>query len=100
MRRDFVVPFAMKSLSQELNLRHLRVWNLYAGGVGSVVDLGMDVQPFLGLRSSNEVDVHLQAGERLPSHVLADKREQTVFDLVPLALTGWKVAARDDVPRL
>jgi hypothetical protein len=31
---------------------------------------------------------------RLPSPVLADKREQAVFDLVPLARTGWKVTDR------
>ena len=99
-RQDLVVPFAVKSLSLEFDLRHLRVWNLYAGGVALTVDLGMDFQPFLCRCSADEIDDHFETGEGLPSPVLTDEREQTVFDFVPLARTGRTVADRNGQSRL
>ena len=90
----------MKSLSLEFDLRHLRVWNFDASGVALAVDLGMDLQSFLRRRSGNEVDDHLQTGERLPPPVLTDEREQTVFDFVPLARTRRKVTDRNGQSRL
>src|SRR5271167_2079430 len=99
-RHDLIVPFAVKSLSPEFDLRHLRLWDPHTSGVVSAVDLGMDLQPFLSRGSGKEVDDHLQAGERLPSPVLTDEGEQAVFDLVPLARTGRKVTDRDGQPGL
>ena len=94
-RQDLIVPFAVKHLSPELDLRHFRVWDLYASGVVSIVDLGMNFQPLLRRRCGNEVDNHFQAGERLTSPVFTDEGEEAVFDLVPLARTGRKVTDRD-----
>src|ERR1035437_5897143 len=95
-----MVPFAVKSLALEFDLRHLRVWNFYAGGVTLAVDLGVDLHPFLCRRSGNEVDDHFQTGERLSPPVLTDEGEQAVFDLVPLARAGRKVTDRDHQSRL
>src|ERR1700730_2843380 len=98
--QNLIVPFAMKLVAPEVDLCHLLVGNLDPGRIGPVVNLGVDLQPFSCGRSGNQTHDHLQTGERLPAPVLADEREQAVFDLVPFARARRKVAHRDGEPGL
>ncbi len=90
----------MEVVALKVELFHLNVWDLDSRGIGPVVNLGVDLQPFVCRGSGNQADDYLQTGERLPSPVLADEGEQAMFNLVPFAGSGRKVAHRDGEPRL
>src|SRR5215470_17627441 len=57
--------------------------------------LGVHAQALLGGRGADEFDDNLVAGERTPTPVHSDVREETMFDLVPLARARWQVTDRD-----
>jgi hypothetical protein len=53
------------------------------------------LQSGFGRGRGNEIDNHFMAHQGLTAPVLRDEREQSVFDLVPLAGTGREVANGD-----
>lgn len=74
---------------------HLLLRDLDAAGVGVGVGLGVHGQAGASGRGSDEVHDYFVAGQRAPSPVHRDVREQPVFDLVPFAGAGWEVADGD-----
>src|SRR5216684_1893615 len=85
----------MELFSPKLEFRHLLVGNPEALRIDIGVDLAFHGQAGRRGGCGGEVDNDLVADEWLATPVLADKREQTVFDLVPLAGAGWEVTDRD-----
>jgi hypothetical protein len=85
----------MKLFSPKLELRDLLIGNLEAPLVDIGVDLAFHGQACSRCGGSDEVDDDLMADEWLATPVLADEREKTVFDLVPLARTRREVTDRD-----
>src|SRR5260370_2780541 len=94
MWEDLAVPFTMKRIAVEVDLSHLVVGDFDPWRVGPVINLRMNLQSFSGGCCCDQADDHFQAGQGLPSPVLADEGEQSMFDLVPLAFTRRKVADR------
>ena len=90
----------MEGIAPETNLRYLLVGYFDSRRVDTVINLGMDLQPFLGRGSRNQAHDHLQTGERLAAPVFADEGKQAMLDFVPFAGSGWKVAGGDSEPGL
>ena len=88
----------MKLFSPKLEFRHLLIGNLEAPLVDIGVQLASHGQAGCRCGCGDEVDDDLMADEWFATPVLADEREQTVFDLVPFAGAGWKVTDRDFQP--
>ena len=88
----------MELFSPKLEFRHLLVGNSEALRIDIVVDLAFHGQAVRRGGRGDEVDNDLVADEWLATPVLADKGEQTVFYLVPLAGTWREVADRDFNP--
>ena len=74
--------------------------DLHGLWVGALVDLRLD--PKTGARGcvGNQLDDHLEAGERTTTPVHTDVGPHPVLDLVPLARTRWKVTNDDVQARL
>ena len=65
--------------------------------VGSVVELGVDLQSGAGRRGGDQVDDDLVTDQRLAAPVGRDEAEQAMLDLVPLA-RAWREMADGDLP--
>ena len=73
----------------------LLVGDLDAFGVDPWIKLGFDRESAFRPGVGDQVQKDFVADQRLPSPVHADKRKQAMFDLVPLAGSGRKMANRD-----
>ena len=62
--------------------------------VSSFVHPSFDSQPCFCLRRCDEIYDDLVRQQRLATPIHADKREQAMLDLVPLAGSRWEVANR------
>ncbi len=82
----------MEVIALEMDCRHFSIGDLDTGGIAPVVNLGMNLQSFARRSSGDQTDDHLQAGKWLSAPILADKGEQSVFDLVPFAGSRREVA--------
>ena len=71
---------------------HLSICDLYSCRIGVRVEIALHGQACPGGRAGDEVDDDFMADQRPASPVLADKREQPVFDLVPFTRARRKVA--------
>src|SRR5215471_20689541 len=98
--KDSIIPLSVEGVFLEMNLLHGLLRDLEPYRVRVLIQLAHDLQARLGRRGRNEVDHHLVAHQRLPAPILADKGEETMFDLVPLARPRGEVAHRDRHPRL
>jgi hypothetical protein len=85
----------MKTVSPELEFGHLLIGDLDSGGIAVRIELAFHYQTRLCCGRSDEVDDDFMTDQRLASPVLADEREQTVFDFVPFAGTRWEVTDRN-----
>ena len=94
-RKDAVVPVSMKFLSSQLYLSHLFVRNLDSFGIQIRIQFALHSQAVLGRRGGDQVDDDLVIHQRLATPVLTDRREEAVFNLVPLAGARRKVADPD-----
>src|SRR5229473_2785639 len=92
--QEAVVPVAMKRVSPELEFGHLLVGNLQPGRISIGVELAFHSQASGGGSGCNKVDDDLMTDERFAPPVLADEREQPMFDLVPLARARREVTDR------
>src|SRR5450756_1483303 len=84
-----VVPVAVEVVAGDGQGCHLGVADLDSGGVGGVVELGVDLQPGAGGGGgTDEVDDDFVAGQRAPTPVHRDVAEESVLDSVPPAGAG------------
>jgi hypothetical protein len=67
---------------------HLLVWDLDAGGVGGLVEFGVDAQAGAGGGGPDGLDDYLVAGQGSSAPVCRDVGEEPVFDLVPCGGAG------------
>jgi hypothetical protein len=74
---------------------HVGVGDGPPGRVVVLIEPAPDLEAGLRGRCGDELDDDLVADERLASPVLADRAEQPVLDLVPLARPGREVADGD-----
>src|SRR6266436_2974087 len=90
-----VVPFAVKFIPLDGQLRKFLVGHLEAGLIGVFVQFRANVEPFIGGRAADQVDHDLATDQGATSPVVGDVAEHPMFDLVPLAGSRWKVANLD-----
>src|SRR3954469_23139743 len=90
-----VVPFTMKLVPLEGQFSKLFVRHLEPGFVGILVQLGPNVEPCFGGRAADQIDHDLAADQGTAAPVVGDVAEHPMFDLVPLAGSGWKVTDLD-----
>jgi len=83
-----VVPVEVEGL-------HFGVGNLDTLGVTIGIDFGLDSQASLGCGRGDQLHNGLMADEWSSPPILADKREQPMFDLIPFAGAGRQVADGD-----
>jgi hypothetical protein len=76
----------------EIELFHVSLGDLDPGGIATLVKRRLHGEPFASRRSGDEFNDGFIGGERPPSPVLADEREEAVLDLVPFAGPWRKVA--------
>ena len=82
----------MERVSSKSEFGHLLVGNLDPCRVDIRVKAAFHGQTCLGSGGGNEVDDDFMTDQRFAPPVLADEREQSVFDLVPLAGARREVA--------
>ena len=92
---DFVVPIAVELVALESDTGEFLVVDLGSGRVDTLVDFGMNLQPFSGGCGGDQIDYDLETEEWLSPPVLADEAEKPMLDFVPLAGSWRKVAYGD-----
>src|SRR5665213_4564745 len=92
---DDVVPLAVKPMAGDRHRSELGVGDLDPGRVVALVELGPNLQPGARRRGRDQVDDHLVAHEGTTLPVHRDRREEPVFDFVPLARARREVAHGD-----
>ena len=70
---DLVAPFAVELVALEVDRGHFLVGDFDAGGVGSVVCLGVDIEALSCGGSGDQTHDHFEAGQWLSAPVLADE---------------------------
>src|SRR6516225_9824250 len=90
-----VVPISVEFVALDSNRGHLFVRNLHPLWVFTRIDFGMDAQPGSGRCGGNQIHNHLVADQRFAAPVLADEREQSVFNFIPLTGPRWQMTDRD-----
>jgi Endosomal/lysosomal potassium channel TMEM175 len=90
-----VVPIAMEGISLEPQLRHLLIGNLDPCRIGIGIELAFHGETGLRRGGSDQINDDLVTDQRRAPPVLADEREQAVFDLIPLAGARRKMADRN-----
>jgi len=83
-----------------MNLGHLPIADANAGGVDTGIPLGLHRQPGAGPGGTDQLHDGGVVEQRLAAPVLADRRKQPMFDLVPLTGARGQVADLQDQPRL
>src|ERR1022692_209670 len=82
----------MKSSVLEIQCSQRRVANFNAGRITPGVKLSAYSQTCLRRRLANQLDNHLVTNQRSTAPVLSNVAEHSVFNLIPLAGAGWKMA--------
>ena len=85
----------MEGVGLEGNRLELLGGHANSFGILGGIEAAGDLEAALGCGGCDQFDNDFVTGEWLPSPVLGDEREQTVFDLVPLAGPGREVANRN-----
>src|SRR4029450_4736571 len=85
----------MKLVPLEGQFSKLFVRHLEPSFVGILVQLGPNAEPCLGGRAADQIDHDLAADQGASAPVVGDVAEHPMFDLVPLAGSGWKVTDLD-----
>src|SRR5437879_13880532 len=83
----------MKSMRFQLDRGHFGVGDRLSLRIPSAVEFAADAEPRGGAGRANQTDDHGETHERLAAPVgAADVREESMFDLIPLARSRRKVA--------
>jgi transposase len=99
-REDCIVPFTVKTGTMEIDLRHFVIAHLPACRIRCGVELCPYLQTSRSGGRCDELHNDLVADQGLAPPVLADEGEESMFDLVPFARAGRKVAHGDRNPQL
>ena len=94
-RADDVVPFAMKGLTLEIDLSHLRRRDFSPGRILPAIEAAGHGQPLRGRRLGNEMDDGFVISQWFAAPIRRDKGKKAVLDLVPLAGPRWEMTDRD-----
>ena len=76
-----IIPFSVKRMRSQLELREFGIADFDAGIVGIRVQRSADGQPGFRCRAADEIDDCLMAEERLAAPVLRNEAEQAMFNL-------------------
>src|SRR5215467_12944073 len=87
----------MKAVATEIDVGELPLADFSPYRIGCSIELRPNSQAGCRCGRRNEVDNDLMADQWFTAPVLADKGEQAVLDLVPLAGT-WRKVAHGDRP--
>jgi len=90
-----VIPLTVKSVRSESDRFHLGIGDLAPFFVAAGVEFALHFEPGPCRRCCDEIDHSLIRSQRFAPPVERDEREQTMFDLVPLARARRKVAYGD-----
>src|SRR3954454_18374817 len=85
----------MKLVPLDSQFGKLFVRHLEASFIGILVQSGSNVEPCFGSRAADQIDHDLATDQRTSAPVVGDVAEHSMFDLVPLAGSGWKVTDVD-----
>lgn len=92
---DGVVPLAVECVSHQIDGGELLIGDFDPGGIRVGVEFGRDGESTLGSGVGDQVEHHFVTDEGLTLPIHADKREEPVFDLVPLGGPRGKVTDCD-----
>lgn len=81
----------MKLTPMEFDLCERVVGDFDFGWILIYVDCSFNYEATFCCRTRDEVDDSLMADQWFATPVLADETEKTIFELVPLACSRWKV---------
>ena len=98
-RQKRIVPVTMERLGAKRERVHSMPADLDAGGIGSGVQTRAHPKARGGRRRGNELHDDFVGDEGLAPPVLADEREEAVFDLVPFAGAGREMTHGDRQPQ-
>ena len=90
----------MKGVGADIQRSHIGVGDFDAGGIESSIEFTSDGQAGRRRGCADEFDDGLVVGERPPSPVPGDEREEPMLDLVPFAGAGRQVQHRDGEAKL
>ena len=99
-RSEGVIPIGMKCMRLDIDRRELLVTHLFALPVIPAIEDGLDVKAAASAGLPDEIHRRIVADPRLAAPGDADKGEQAVFHLVPLAGARRIVTDRDGQPEL
>src|SRR6266542_3768802 len=94
MRRDGVVPLAVKGRWRQSNIGDLCIGYGFFCGIDVLIQLGADSQSRRRLSAPDELDDDRVTRKRSAAPVPGDVAEHAMLDLVPLARTRWEMAHR------
>ncbi len=92
---DCIVPFAVKLVAYDVDLRHFLIGHDDTFWIGFGVEFALHGQACIGGRGADEINDDAIADQRLGTPIQADKRKQAVLDFVPLAGAGRQVVKLD-----
>src|ERR1019366_3102573 len=95
MWRDRIVPVSVEGVWGNSYGGELGIGDFDSFLIGGVVDCGANAQTLLSSGCGDEVDDDFMAYQWPTPPIQADEREQSVFDLIPLARAGREVAHSD-----
>src|SRR3989304_1597195 len=94
MKRDGIVPVAVKISSTKVDLGKLLVGYFFPGGIATTVQCRLDLQTGVGGCSSDQFDHDIVAHQRLAAPILGYVTKQPMFDFIPFTGSGRKVSDR------
>ena len=100
MRPDDIVPFAVKPVTVEIDLRHLGRGDLATDRVFAAIQSAGDGQAFGGGRLGNEIDHGFIIPQRFTAPIRGDEGKEPVLDLVPLTRPRRKMTDGDGQARV
>ncbi len=92
---DCIVPFAVKLVAYDIDLRHFLIGYDDAFWIGFGVEFALHGKARIGGRGADEIDDDAIADQRRGTPVQADERKQAVLYLVPFAGARRQVVKLD-----
>src|SRR5207237_4701817 len=85
---------------REIQSLHGLTTDLHTGGIGVLIQLGLDGEPRVGRGLTTYIDDHLVTQQRPPPPMLGNMTKHPMFDLLPLPGPRRKVPDVDRDPDL
>ena len=98
-RQEGLIPLAMELRAPDVEGLHLNILDRHVLGIVVLVHVAIDFEAGAGRGGADKADDGGEGSQRLAAPVLADEREQAVFDSVPFAGSGRQMANRGLEPR-